>query len=209
MSYSRIWCVFRCTAGIAPSSCRAGTRSASAGKLTLKKLAEYPIVTYVFSFSGRSSLPALFETAGLSLDVALTARDSDVIKTYVRIGLGRRHPGETRDRSGRRLGSRRARCRASVRGAHHLDRLPAQRAAARLHVRVHRVAGAAPAAQARARDEKGPKPRKMSGARSERLLCRCASERPLATFWRKNDFAKEAASGGRAWQIAGLTTGQV
>ncbi len=61
---------------------------ASAGKLTLKKLAEYPIVTYVFSFSGRSSLPALFETAGLSLDVALTARDADVIKTYVRIGLG-------------------------------------------------------------------------------------------------------------------------
>ena len=60
----------------------------SAGKLTLKKLAEYPIVTYVFSISGRSSLPALFETAGLSLDVALTARDSDVIKTYVRIGLG-------------------------------------------------------------------------------------------------------------------------
>ena len=34
------------------------------------------------------ALPALFETAGLSLDVALTARDSDVIKTYVRIGLG-------------------------------------------------------------------------------------------------------------------------
>jgi LysR family cys regulon transcriptional activator len=61
---------------------------ASAGKLTLKKLADHPIVTYVFSFSGRSSLPALFETAGLSLDVALTARDSDVIKTYVRIGLG-------------------------------------------------------------------------------------------------------------------------
>ena len=61
---------------------------AAGGKLTLKKLAEHPIVTYVFSFSGRSSLPALFETAGLSLDVALTARDADVIKTYVRIGLG-------------------------------------------------------------------------------------------------------------------------
>jgi LysR family cys regulon transcriptional activator len=61
----------------------------SAGKLTLKKLAVYPIVTYVFSFSGRSSLPALFETAGLSLDVALTARDSDVIKTYVRLGPGK------------------------------------------------------------------------------------------------------------------------
>jgi LysR family transcriptional regulator, cys regulon transcriptional activator len=60
----------------------------SAGRLTLEKLAGYPIVTYVFSFSGRSSLPALFETAGFSLDVALTARDSDVLKTYVRIGLG-------------------------------------------------------------------------------------------------------------------------
>jgi LysR family cys regulon transcriptional activator len=61
---------------------------AFAGKLTLGMVAEYPIVTYVFSFSGRSSLPALFETAGLSLNVALTARDADVIKTYVRIGLG-------------------------------------------------------------------------------------------------------------------------
>jgi LysR family cys regulon transcriptional activator len=60
----------------------------SAGKLTLKKLAEFPIVTYEFSFSGRSSLPARFEAAGLSLDVALTARDADVIKTYVSIGLG-------------------------------------------------------------------------------------------------------------------------
>jgi LysR family transcriptional regulator, cys regulon transcriptional activator len=73
----------------------------AAGKLTLKKLAEYPIVTYVFSFSGRSSLPALFETAGLALDVALTARDSDVIKTYVRIGLGVGILASVADRSGR------------------------------------------------------------------------------------------------------------
>jgi LysR family transcriptional regulator, cys regulon transcriptional activator len=65
-----------------------GHALASAGKITLKKLAAFPIVTYEFSFSGRSSLPALFEAAGLSLDVALTARDADVIKTYVRIGLG-------------------------------------------------------------------------------------------------------------------------
>ena len=53
---------------------------ASAGKLTLKKLADYPIVTYVFSFSGRSSLPALFETAGLSLDVALRSEERRVGK---------------------------------------------------------------------------------------------------------------------------------
>lgn len=57
-------------------------------RLTLRKLAEYPIITYVFSFSGRSSLQVMFDKAGLSLDVALTARDADVIKTYVRLGLG-------------------------------------------------------------------------------------------------------------------------
>jgi LysR family transcriptional regulator, cys regulon transcriptional activator len=61
---------------------------ASAGNLTLKRLAGFPIVTYEFSLSGLSSLSAQFEAAGLSLDVALTARDADVIKTYVRIGLG-------------------------------------------------------------------------------------------------------------------------
>jgi LysR family cys regulon transcriptional activator len=59
-----------------------------AGTLTLKKLSQFPIVTYEFSVSGRASLPALFEAAGLSLDLALTARDADVIKTYVRVGLG-------------------------------------------------------------------------------------------------------------------------
>ena len=57
-------------------------------ELSLKTLARYPLVTYTFSFSGRSSLPALFESAGLKLKVALTASDADVIKTYVRLGLG-------------------------------------------------------------------------------------------------------------------------
>ncbi len=42
----------------------------------------------MFSFTGRSSLSRLFEREGLKLEVALTARDSDVIKTYVRLGLG-------------------------------------------------------------------------------------------------------------------------
>jgi LysR family cys regulon transcriptional activator len=55
---------------------------------SLKQLAAYPIVTYVFSFSGPSSLHDIFAQAGLRPDVALTARDADVIKTYVRIGLG-------------------------------------------------------------------------------------------------------------------------
>ncbi len=55
---------------------------------SLKDLSRYPLVTYVFSFAGRSSLPEIFERAGLPLNVALTARDSDVIKTYVRLGMG-------------------------------------------------------------------------------------------------------------------------
>jgi LysR family cys regulon transcriptional activator len=58
------------------------------GPVTLAKLAEHPIVTYVFSLTGPSSLPSAFERAGLEPDIALTARDADVIKTYVRLGLG-------------------------------------------------------------------------------------------------------------------------
>ena len=57
-------------------------------KLTLQELAKYPLITYVFSFSGGSSLQNVFSREGLSPKVALTARDSDVIKTYVRLGLG-------------------------------------------------------------------------------------------------------------------------
>jgi LysR family cys regulon transcriptional activator len=57
-------------------------------RLTLKQLAPYPLVTYVFSFSGSSSLHSIFAREGLTPQVALTARDSDVIKTYVRLGLG-------------------------------------------------------------------------------------------------------------------------
>ncbi len=63
-------------------------RLTTVGALTLEQLAEFPIVTYVFSFSGSSSLHETFHRAGLRLNIALTARDADVIKTYVRLGLG-------------------------------------------------------------------------------------------------------------------------
>jgi len=55
---------------------------------SLGALAAYPIITYTFSFSGPSSLQVAFARAGLEPDVAITARDADVIKTYVRLGLG-------------------------------------------------------------------------------------------------------------------------
>lgn len=55
---------------------------------TLQTLGKYPIVTYVFGFTGPSSLQQIFARAGVTPHVALTARDADVIKTYVRLGLG-------------------------------------------------------------------------------------------------------------------------
>ncbi|MEO0975188.1 MAG: LysR substrate-binding domain-containing protein, partial [Pseudomonadota bacterium] len=57
-------------------------------RLTLPRLAEHPLITYVFSFSGESSLKLAFEQHGLTPEVVFTARDADVIKTYVRIGMG-------------------------------------------------------------------------------------------------------------------------
>lgn len=56
--------------------------------LTLKILARYPLVTYLFSDRPESSLMTTFQQAGLSPRIAFTARDSDIIKTYVRTGLG-------------------------------------------------------------------------------------------------------------------------
>ncbi len=56
--------------------------------LTLSELADEPIVTYVFGFTGRSKLDEAFDAAGLKANVVFTATDTDVIKTYVRLGLG-------------------------------------------------------------------------------------------------------------------------
>ncbi|MAY40841.1 MULTISPECIES: HTH-type transcriptional regulator CysB [unclassified Neptuniibacter] len=57
-------------------------------ELTLADLAEHSIVTYVFGFTGRSKLDEAFINEGLEPKVVFTAVDSDVIKTYVRLGLG-------------------------------------------------------------------------------------------------------------------------
>lgn len=56
--------------------------------LTLETLAKYPIVTYVFGFTGRSQLDQAFRVAGLVPKLVFTASDADVIKTYVKMDLG-------------------------------------------------------------------------------------------------------------------------
>lgn len=57
-------------------------------QLTLEDVAAFPIVTYVFGFTGRSKLDDAFIDHGLTPKVVFTAADADVIKTYVRLGLG-------------------------------------------------------------------------------------------------------------------------
>ena len=56
--------------------------------LTLAALAQYPLVTYDASFTGRSHIDRAFERQSLIANVVLTAIDADVIKTYVELGLG-------------------------------------------------------------------------------------------------------------------------
>ena len=56
--------------------------------VTLEDVAAHPIVTYVFGFTGRSKLDEAFLEKGLEPRVVFTAADADVIKTYVRLGLG-------------------------------------------------------------------------------------------------------------------------
>ena len=56
--------------------------------LTLEQIAHYAIITYDSGFTGRHRVDEAFAKAGLTPNIVLTAVDSDVIKTYVRLGLG-------------------------------------------------------------------------------------------------------------------------
>jgi DNA-binding transcriptional LysR family regulator len=56
--------------------------------LTLQTLASQPLITYDPAFSGRSRIDEAFRRAALRPNLVLTAVDSDVIKTYVSLGLG-------------------------------------------------------------------------------------------------------------------------
>ncbi len=57
-------------------------------QLTLEMLAQYPIITYDFAFTGRGKINEAFQQAGITPKIALTAIDADVIKTYVELGMG-------------------------------------------------------------------------------------------------------------------------
>lgn len=56
--------------------------------ISLATLARWPLITYDPAFTGRSLINKAFERAQLTPNVVLAAIDSDVIKTYVNLGLG-------------------------------------------------------------------------------------------------------------------------
>ncbi|MEI8570428.1 LysR family transcriptional regulator [Methylomonas sp. LW13] len=58
------------------------------GEISLQRLSAEPILTYTPGFTGRSTIEKAFHNAHLPLDITLAAADSDVIKTYVRLGMG-------------------------------------------------------------------------------------------------------------------------
>ncbi|MES9971351.1 MAG: LysR substrate-binding domain-containing protein [Candidatus Thiodiazotropha sp.] len=56
--------------------------------LSLERICDYPLITYTFGFTGANHMQTTFARAGLQPNVVLTAADTDVIKTYVREGMG-------------------------------------------------------------------------------------------------------------------------
>jgi len=73
---------------VVPAGHALARHAAHPGRITLKDLGRYPIVTYEMHFSGRSRIDAAFATAGIEPSIVLEAIDADVIKTYARGGMG-------------------------------------------------------------------------------------------------------------------------
>lgn len=58
------------------------------GELSLERIAQHPILTYVLGFTGRSKIEKAFADKNLSIDTSFSATDSDVIKSYVKLDFG-------------------------------------------------------------------------------------------------------------------------
>ena len=56
--------------------------------VALKELVNHPLITYVQGFAERTELDRVFQEAELEPEIVFAATDADVIKTYVRLGLG-------------------------------------------------------------------------------------------------------------------------
>jgi len=65
-----------------------GHELVSEAELSLAAIARHPIITYTFGVADRSVINRAFKKENLDLNVVLMAADAEVIKTYVRNGLG-------------------------------------------------------------------------------------------------------------------------
>ena len=117
----------------------AGHPLAQLDRVSIEDLAPLPLISYHPSFSGRKRIDAAFATRKLVPNIVLEAIDADVIKTYVRLGLGVGIVAEIAMReegAGRRPG--RASGRPPVRPERHPHRLQARRLPAQLRLCVRR-----------------------------------------------------------------------
>ena len=73
---------------VALRSCPSGHPLAALDSPTLEQIAHYPLITYTDGFTGRFRIDEGFEARGLTPNYVVTAADADVIKTYVRKGMG-------------------------------------------------------------------------------------------------------------------------
>ena len=73
---------------VVPSGHPLAEDAESGQPLTLARLAQFPIITYEYGYTGRSHIDEAFKQSGLSFNLVLSAMDADVIKTYVELGMG-------------------------------------------------------------------------------------------------------------------------
>lgn len=111
---------------------------------TLEELAPFPLVTYVFSFEGGSSLKRAFAAKGLEPKIAFTARDADVIKTYVSLGMGIGIVAAMAEDCPTESGLVGLDAAGLFPPVHDMDRVPPGRRAQAVHVSLHRAVCAAP-----------------------------------------------------------------
>ncbi len=124
-----------------------GHPAARERQLTLEGIARHPLITYDFAFTGSSPIKRAFDVKGITPNVVLTAIDSDVIKTYVEMGLGVGILAKMAYDPARDTGLAPDRREPSVRAQHCAHRHPPQRLPARLRLRFHRAVR--PASEAR------------------------------------------------------------
>lgn len=61
---------------------------ANESPVSLESIAQHPLLTYDAAFAGRTSIDRVFAENRLTPEIAMAALDADVIKTYVKLGLG-------------------------------------------------------------------------------------------------------------------------